>query len=173
MGLLESIEIESEIGDKIPDTIPEEFLRDPEPGERPTRGRGRPRKTAAAPAEPSKTQVTRLTKSVAADLAGLFDLGGTMWELAGDTCCAPVLQEQAKPMGDAIAACLARNPRLLAKLVDLEFVSLTVLIGALGKAVKPVVEAIYHNHIAGGGDNDDGPDGGNGFDASRYPAYSS
>lgn len=112
-----------------------------------------------------------MSKSVAEDLAGLFDLGGTLWEFAGDECCAPILQEQSKPLGDAIAACLARNPRLLAKFVDLDVVSLTVLVGAIGKALKPVAVAVWKNHISGAGFDKEGTDGSGGIDFAQFPAY--
>jgi len=163
MALLDSLEIEVE----NPSENPIEFTADPEPGERPARRRSGRARTPAPAGEPSKTQLTKMTKEVAADLAGLFDLGGTLWEVAGDECCAPILQQQAKPMGDAIAACLARNPKLLARFTDLDVVSMTVLVGAIGKAVKPVGMAIWHNHVKGGGD-EYGPAG---IDFDQFPAF--
>ncbi len=151
-----------------------EFARDPEPGERPSRGR-KATSVKAVPVTPSKAQVTKMAKEVADDLAGLLDMGATLWALAGDECCAPILEEQAKPISDALVACLSRNPRLLARLATTDIISMTVQFTGLYKALKPLAVTVYHNHISKAVDDE-----GDGSGVSRdgvvnlrqYPAFS-
>lgn len=168
MGILTSTKTEPEITEEIGTEFELKFEQDPEPGERPA-ARGRPRGPAKRTTDLTAPQVKRLSKEVGEQLAGLIDMGGTLWEMAGDECCAPIVQEESKPIGEAIAACLARNPKLLARFSDVDFVTWTLQIGALGKALKPVAAAIWRNHISGAHEGKE-KDGG-GIDLSAFPSY--
>lgn len=171
MGLLESLKFGSENDTELEEESGQTLPQDPEPGQAPARRRGRPPRRPADPGGMTTAQVNKLSKSVGADLAGLLDLGGTVWEMAGDKCCAPVLQDQSKPIGDAMAACLARNPRLLARMSDVDFVTMTLQFGMLAKALQPVVKAVWHNHISGDGSEAVNNGRGNGIDFDAFPPY--
>ena len=171
MGLLESLKFGSETDPEMDEESGQTLPQDPEPGQAPSRRRTRTPRRAPDPSGMTSAQVNKLAKTVGADLAGLLDLGGTVWEMAGDTCCAPVLQEQSKPIGDALAACLARNPRLLAKFSDVDFVAMTLQFGMLGKALQPVVKAVWHNHVTGDGTEGVNNGRGNGVDFDAFPPY--
>jgi hypothetical protein len=150
MAVLDTLRISTENGEEInaefPTEFEEEFSPDPAPDEKPRRSRKEPVvKTARKPA-PSAS--ARLAKQAGEDLAGIFEMMAAAWSMAGDRCCAPVLEQQAKPMGTAIANILKRYPNLLAKLAGSDLVSLGVAGGMLVVAVKPVVQAVYVNHIA-------------------------
>lgn len=171
MGLLSTLKMEDENSDEKTTELAPKFEPDPEPGQSPS-SRRRPaarRKALPAGGTMSTAAVKKMSRDVAGQLAGLIDMTGTLWELSGDKCCAPIVQEQAKPVGDALAACLERNPALLARMVDVDFVTMIIQIGAVGKALKPIGEAVWHNHISGEhhGGGDDGP----GFDADAFPPY--
>lgn len=176
MGVLGTLEFESkteaESEAKNGTELEFRFDQDPEPGERPApRGRPAGRRNATA-RDMSAAQVKRLQKAVAEDIAGLLDLGGTLWEVSGDTCCAPTLQRDAPAIGDAIAGCLARNPKLLAKFSQVDFVTATIQFAALGKALKPLAESIWHNHISGAREGGDDEQQTGGVNLGIFPAYS-
>lgn len=168
MGILTSTKMEPEIVEETGTEFELKFQPDPEPGERPAT-RGRPRGPAKPTSDLTSTQVKRLSKEVGEQLAGLIDMGGTLWEMAGDECCAPIIQDESKPIGEAIAACLARNPKLLARFADVDFVTWTLQLGALGKALKPVAAAIWRNHISGAHDGEE--KNGAGIDLGAFPSY--
>src|SRR3982751_3800706 len=147
MGLLQSLKMEDEKKDESKSVngveFGSKFEPDPEPGH-PATSRRRTRKPAAQPAAGmSPTRIKALSREVGGQIAGLIDMTGTLWEMTGDTCCAPVVQEQSGPVGDALAACLARNPELLARMADVDFVTMILQIGALGKALQPIGTAIW------------------------------
>lgn len=159
MALLQKLRIAPEIEEQIGD----EFPQDPAPTERPA-ARGKkpaPRKVAA----PRSPTVAKLAKEVGEDLATMLGMTAAAWSLT-DQCCAPVLEEQAPDIAKALTAILARNPRLLAKLAQADTAILAMQVVALGKALLPVGQAIYRNHVA----KEDGEHGG-GVPLDHFPAY--
>jgi len=115
-----------------------EYLPDPTPT-RKSRG-----KAVRATREEAGAVVVR---RVANDLAGAVEMIAALWDFAGDHCCSPVLEEQSKALGKAIAGILKRYPRLLAKMDESDVMSLLLQAGVLTTALKPVVTAIYANHF--------------------------
>jgi hypothetical protein len=171
MSLVEKLKMRTEIGPEIDEEIGTVFEQDPAPGERPTRGR----KTGgrAAPATTRKPAGTaKLAREVAEDLATLLEGTAAVWGLQ-DQCCAPVLEQQAKPIADALVGILSRNPRLLAKFAATDLVSYTLQSVALGKALLPVGRAVYRNHVSKAVDDDaqEGQDNG-AIRLADFPTFS-
>lgn len=114
---------------RIPRSVPKEPVADPKPA--PKIGR------------PSKSDLER---EVAGELQALLMLGSMLWTQI-DQECGPVLNTQSKAIGDALAAVLANNPRLLAKFKDAtgmgDYIKLAV-------AIMPVAKAISAHHIQPG-----------------------
>jgi hypothetical protein len=174
MALLDKLKISSE---STPETDPETeplFAQDPTPGE--PRGASRP----AGKAKPASSgngrtrsaSVTKMAKEVAEDLATMIELGAAAWGMSDD-CCAPVLEQQARPIADAFSGILARNPRLLAKLHGSDSAVLAMQTLALGRALQPVAKAVYRNHVSKAveddqeGTHDDGT-----VHLNNFPAFS-
>lgn len=171
MGFLDSLKFESKTDKENELEIDTGFAQDPEPGDftpvsapekKPTRRRSTSMRTAGS-------SNTKLAKEVAEDLASLIEGGAVVWGMR-DQCCAPVLEQQAKPIADALTAVLARNPRLLAKFADADFAVATVQIIALGRAVAPVAKAVYQNHVSKA-TNDEGPDDDGHVHLGNFPAF--
>jgi hypothetical protein len=167
MGLLDGLKIKVEKGEENDEEIQEEIAQDPEPDERPAATKRRISTRAAAPAR--KQSSARLAKQVANDLAGLLEGGAVLWGLT-DQCCAPVLEEQAQAIANALVPVLARHPRLLAAFADSDIAAYALSSVAIGRAVQPVAKAVWHNHIskAHKGDAEHVPGGVN-LDA--FPAF--
>lgn len=161
-GLLEKLRNAHENSDENEEVIPQ----DPVPDETPSAPSKRKPSTRATPTT-AKPATSRLAKQVAADLTTLLEGGAAVWGFR-DQCCAPVLEQQAKPIAEALTAILARNPALLAKFANTDIAVMTVQVIALGRALAPVGQAIYVNHVAKtnqlGGDSD-------GNFLEQFPAY--
>lgn len=156
MGLLDNLKFQPDSNPEIGQEIEPEFAQDPIPGEpRPAK---RAAKKAAAPAAGRRGAATgstaKLAREVAEDLASLLQGTAAVWGLT-DQCCAPVLEQQAKPIADALVGILARNPRLLAKFADTDIAVFTVQSIALGRALLPVGKAVYTNHVSKAVDDDE------------------
>lgn len=164
-ALLEKLRNVQENSEENDEVIPQDPVPDETPATPSKRKMARPTPTTAKPAN------TRLAKQVAADLATLLEGGAAVWGFR-DQCCAPVLEQQAKPIAEALTAILARNPALLAKFANTDIAVMTVQVIALGRALAPVGQAIYVNHVAKtnelGGDSN-----GNGSFLDQFPAYQS
>lgn len=145
MSLLESLKIAPRNTTENGGEIVEQFAQDPAPNERPPRGR--PKKATAAARPTTAPTTARMAKEVAEDLATLLEGGAALWGLS-DQCCAPVLEQQARPIAVALTGILARNPRLLAKFAQADIVSYTLQFAALGRALAPVGTAFYRNHVS-------------------------
>jgi len=154
VALPKSLKLVSEIDEEIDEKDSEEtlgsieYLPDPTPTRR-TRG-----KAVRATREEAGAVVVR---RVANDIAGAVEMVAALWDFAGDHCCSPVLEEQAKALGKAIAGILKRYPRLLAKMDESDVMSLLLQAGVLTTALKPVVSAIYSNHFKEGKEHDEQP----------------
>lgn len=153
MALLESLTIVPENeGD-----IPEELEPDPAPSEKPAartrkRGTGTAKRTrVTSPRATQKVSTAKLAKQVADDFCTLIEGGAAMWSMT-DQCCAPVLEQQARPISDALAAILARNPRLLEKFANADMAVYTMQTAALLRALLPVGRSVYRNHIGKSGE---------------------
>lgn len=170
MGLLDNLKFTS---DSDPEIDPESgplFVQDPEPGERPAARKSSGRKVA--PAKRTTPGTAKLAKEVAEDLTTLLAGTAAVWGLT-DQCCAPVLEEQAKPIADALTAILARNPRLLAKFADTDIAVYTVQTIALGRALLPVGKAVYQNHVSRAVDDEESHNHDNGsVHLGQFPAFS-
>lgn len=173
MGLLDSIKFAPEKHSEDDTETEPLFEQDPEPGQRPARGRAA-KKTAPTPA-PKKPPATtaRMAKEVAENLTTLIEIGASIWGMSGDQCCAPVLEKQAKPMADTFTAILARNPRMLAQFANADFAVMTVQTIAFFNAVAPVVKAVYRNHVSKTVDDDEGHihNGSGAVNLGNFPAY--
>lgn len=162
MAVLEGLKIRDvngeEFEEEFPEVFEEEFAPDPAPNEKPRRSRKEP-VVRAAPVR--RRSVNVVAKEVGNDLGGAFEMMAALWQMAGDECCAPVLEEQAKPIGAALANILKRYPRLLEKLSDSDYLSFALSAAMVTSAVKPVVTAVYRNHVSKEGthDHDDDPTG--------------
>lgn len=172
MGLLEKMNFTDKRDDIVDaEIVPDpqsEYQQDPAPaGPTPTRGKAKaaPRVRTAG----KTTASTKLAKEVGDDLATMLEMGAVVWGMR-DTCCAPVLSEQAQPIGEAIASILARNPRLLEKFANTDIAVYTIQILALGKALAPVGKAVYSNHVSKAHKDGDHP-GTNGINLNQFPAY--
>ncbi len=168
MSLLDKLQMRSE---SIPENDPE-LTQDPEPGEKPARGRRSPTKAKATPAAPRKATpaVSRMAKEVAEDLASLLEGTAAVWGMS-DQCCAPILEQQAKPIAEALTGILARNPRLLAKFADTDIVSYTLQAAALGRALLPVGKAVYANHVSKAVDDDQEAHRDGSVHLGQFPAF--
>jgi hypothetical protein len=173
MALLEKLQFRSEIDTEIAPENPPELPQDPAPGEaRAAKRTGRADKPAAVgSSRRAAPAVTKMAKEVAADLATMIELGAAAWGMT-DQCCAPVLEAQAKPIADAFAGILSRNPRLLAKLHGSDSAVLAMQALALGRALQPVGTAIYRNHVSKAVDDDqEGSHNDGAVHLANFPAY--
>lgn len=147
MALLDKLEIAQEID--------EEIDADPPPDQpAPKRRARKPRTPAPKVAAPRQKTVATMAKEVGNDIATMLEMTSVVWGLR-DQCCAPVLEQQAKPIGQALAAILARNPELLRKFANAETGVFVMQCLALGQALLPVGQAVVRNHVMKTGD--DGP----------------
>ncbi len=147
MGLADKLNFKLESKPENEPEIEQLFEHDPEPGTPPRRRNATKEAVKSAPVRRTSTSNTKLAKEVGEDLTSLLEMTAVMWGMT-DQCCAPVLEEQAKPIATSLAAILAKNPRLLQKFAQADFVSTTVQIAALGKALYPIGKAIYTNHVS-------------------------
>lgn len=170
MALLDKLRIAPVNEDITSDQEADALPQSPTPGEPPP-SRGKPLRAVRPAPAASKTATTKLTKEVAADLATMIELVAVGWGLT-DECCAPVLEAQAKPTADAVTAILARNPRLLAKFAQADMAIMVMQWVALGRALLPVGQAIYHNHVAKPEELGVTDDGGNDLSPDAFPAFS-
>lgn len=178
MGLLDKLnfgpesetENDAQFAPQFAEQFATPFAQDPEPGTRPARGRKTTAK--AAPAGRKVAPGTaKLAREVAEDFATLLEGTAAVWGLR-DQCCAPVLEQQAKPIADALVAILARNPRLLARFADTSIAAYTMQSVALGKALLPVGKAVYHNHIGKAVDDDqEGPHHDGASHIEQFPPF--
>lgn len=153
MALLDKLQIRTENDAETHEEMEPEFAQDPEPGSARNSVRKSNRNTVRTPARPAPS-MAKLTKQVADDLATLIEIGATVWGLTDD-CCAPVLEEQARPTADALVSILSRNPRMLMAFANSDMAVMSVQVIALGKALAPVGKAVYRNHISKSTDDDD------------------
>lgn len=161
MGLLDKLEVVEE--------IPEEIDPDPAPDERPRRRPSRkPRTPAPKVATPARKSVNTMAKEVGNDLASMLEMTSVVWGIR-DQCCAPVLEQQAKPIGTALANILARNPELLRKFAQAETGVFVMQCLALGQALLPVGQAVFQNHVAKTGELGGNTDV---TDLGAYPSFS-
>src|SRR4051812_47024905 len=139
MALLDQIKLTDIPDDNSAGETTAEFTPDPVPDAKPPTTRkkpGRPAGTArktSTPAPRAKTTAA-MAKEVAEDLATMLEVTATMWAVR-DQCCAPVLAQQSKPIADAVASILERNPRLLARVADAGNAALLMQTIALGRAL--------------------------------------
>lgn len=172
MGLLDKLQFDAKDDSETDAEIGYEFQPDPEPGERARPKRGKP--AAAKPAPRTPAAVTKMAKQVAEDLATVIEVSAAIWGMSDD-CCAPTLEQQARPIADALVGILSRNPRMLMALASSDLAVMGVQSIALGKALMPVGKAVYRNHISKAVDADaeEGTHS-HGTDALRlggFPAY--
>lgn len=155
MSLLEKLSIRPESDTENGPEIEPVFAQDPEPGERPSRAKKASGRAATKPPAARRPAVStaKMAKEVSEDLATMLEVGATMWGLTDD-CCAPVLEQQAKPIADALVGILSRNPRLLAQLANSSIAVMGVQSIALFNALAPVGKAVYRNHISNAVDDD-------------------
>jgi hypothetical protein len=126
-----------------------EYLPDPIPIARKS-------KTRQPRARVESTATAATIRRVSGDIAGVVEMIAALWEFTGDHCCAPVLEEQATALGKAIAGILKRYPRLLAKMDESDLISVVLQAGVAVAAIKPVVAAVYRNHVIAEKEVDDG-----------------
>lgn len=139
MALMDKLEIVAEIDDEIdPDPHPDEAA--------PKRRTRRPRTPAPKVARPAAKSVNTMAKEVGNDIATMLEMTAVVWGVR-DQCCAPVLEQQAKPIGQALANILARNPELLRKFAQAETGVFVMQCLTLGKALMPVGQAVFRNHV--------------------------
>ncbi len=141
MALLDKLEIVDEVEPEIDP--------DPQPDETPAQRRRKPAsKTSNRRGTVAKTprSVSAMSKQVGNDIASMLEMTAVVWGVR-DQCCAPTLEAQAKPIGDALASILARNPDLLAKFANAETGLFVMQCLALGQAVLPVAKAVFTNHV--------------------------
>lgn len=152
MSVAESLTITDDFPADFPPEFEDEFAPDPAPDEKPRGSRKEPvvKATRKAP-----VPTARLAKQVGEEIAGVIEMVAAGWQMAGDECCSPVLEAQAKPMGAAIANILKRYPSLLAKAAGSDFLSLGLAGAMVVTAVRPVVVAVYQNHVAKGEEESD------------------
>lgn len=159
MALLDKLEMAEE--------IPEEFDQDPKPDEKPKRRQRRPRTPAPKVAAPRQKTVAAMAKDVGNDIATMLEMTSVVWGVR-DQCCAPVLAEQSKDIGHALAAILARNPELLRRFAQAETGVFVMQCLALGQALLPVGKVIVQNHVLKQGEGDSAPV----VDINGYPVFS-
>lgn len=171
MGLLDKFELRPQNDDESDSQSGLQFDSDPAPGERPATKR-RSRRPAAATPRKATASATKIAKEVAEDLASLIEGTAVVWGLQ-DECCAPILEAQAKPIAVALTAILARNPRLLAKFADTDIVAYTLQTAALGRALLPVGQAVYRNHVSQAYEDGESVHGPGAVNLAGFPAFSS
>jgi hypothetical protein len=169
MSLLDKLKITSPNDEEMPSEFGSEFIADPEPDEKPVRARKTPAKKPTPARSSGSAGTARLAKQVAEDLETLIAGGAAIWGLT-DQCCAPVLEEDAKPIATALTAILARNPRMLAAFASTDIAVYTVQSLALGRALSRTAKAFYRNHISGAQEGDTDATGG-GINLASFPAY--
>lgn len=152
MGLLDKLELRTKNDEESESEFGTQFEQDPEPGEAPARRSTRKTAVKAAPRK-ATASVTKMAKEVAEDLASMLEMTAAVWGMS-DQCCAPVLEQQARPIADAFTSILARNPRLLAKFAETDMIAYTLQTAALGRALAPLGKAIYSNHVSKAYDED-------------------
>lgn len=146
-----------EIPDEVPQEWGEEFAPDPTPGEVPKLKKAVIRPTTSGNVTPA------LKKKISAEIEAYIEFAALPIVLR-DPTCGQALHEQAKPIADAIANLLARNPELAHKFLAT---------GVLGDWLKllsvtyPVLKAVFDHHITKTKDEEE--DGG--FDFSAAPAF--
>ena len=161
MALLDRLEMGQEIGEEIdPDPVPDE-----KPRRRATR---KPRTPSPQVKRPVAKTVNTMAKEVGNDLATMLEMTAVVWGIR-DQCCAPVLEAQAKPIGQALAQILARNPELLRKFAQAETGVFVMQCLALGQALLPVGQAVFHNHVLKQGETGPNADV---TDLDTFPAFS-
>lgn len=177
MGILDKLQITDVSGAEFPEHFesqfegengPEfssDFAPDPAPDELPRASRKTPAKRAAPVAEPSSRANKALAKKVGSEIAACIEIVAAMWEMAGDHCCTPVVEQQAPALGAAVARILERYPSALAKAAASDWLSLTMTGGMVVQAVRPVAKAIYQNHMIKK-DDEDGAD-----PLAEFPPY--
>lgn len=166
MALLDKLELAAETDPEVA----EELDSDPAPDQRPKRRATRKPRTVAAKPPPARAKpVATMAKQVGNDIASMLQMTSVVWGIR-DECCAPVLEQQAKPIGEALAAILARNPDLLAKFANAETGVFVMQCLALGQALLPLGQAVFRNHVAKTGDIA-GADA-NVTDLDSFPAFS-
>ena len=150
-ALLDRLTITTESGEEYAQEIGEEYeqeyAQDPVPDEKPA---PRPaRKAARTVTAAGKARSTKaLAREVAEDLAGLIEIVGVAIGFRCDEC-GDAVEQQAKPMADAVALILSRNPRLLEAFASAPIVEYTMGAAALGRAVKPIIQTVAHHHEHG------------------------
>lgn len=160
MALLDKLQSADDLG--------EEIDADPEPDEKPRRRRSTKARTPAPKVtRPATKSINVMAREVGNDLATMLEMTAVVWGVR-DHCCAPVLAEQSKPIGQALAAILARNPELLRKFANAETGVFVMQMLTLGRALLPVGQAIFRNHVAKTGDDDEFQSA----DLSAFPAFS-
>lgn len=181
MGVLDALKITSYSGTEFPthfedqfdgenpdENSPDfssEFSPDPAPDELPRQSRKQPARRAAVEVPTTSRANKALAKKVGTELAGCIEMVAAMWEMTGDHCCAPVLEQQAPALGAAFAKILERYPSMLAKAAQSDLLSGVLTAGMVVTAVKPVATAVYQNHMINQKD-DDGPD-----PLAEFPPY--
>lgn len=145
MGLLDRLEIAPKKDLENEEEIGVEIEQDPEPDVTPAPTRRR--SSGGAPPAKGRTSNAALAKRVAKDLAGLIEGGAVVWGLT-DQCCAPTLEAQADEIATALVPVLARHPRLLAAFAESDIAAYALSSLAIGRAVKPVAEKVWKNHIS-------------------------
>src|SRR5580765_345124 len=164
MALLDKLESVRETREEIA----EEIDADPEPAQpAPKRRTRRARPAAPKVTRPASKSINTMAKEVGNDLATMLEMTAVVWGVR-DQCCAPTLEAQAKPIGQALAQILARNPDLLRKFAQAETGVFVMQCIALGKALLPVGQAIFHNHVLRQGDTDPAAV----TDLATFPAFS-
>jgi hypothetical protein len=111
-----------------------------------------------------------MAREVGNDIATMLEMTSVVWGVR-DRCCAPVLGAQAKPIGQALAAILARNPDLLRKFAQAETGVFVMQCLALGQALLPVGQAVFTNHVLKRGELDQAPNA-DVTDLDTFPAFS-
>lgn len=173
MALLDKLRIAEQTrpdtGEEIGGEILSEYAQDPTPNEpAATRGKASPApKPPKAPRRAASPNTARLAKEVGDDLGTMIEMASVVWGMR-DQCCAPILAEQAQPIAHAITSILARNPKLLEKFANTDIAVYTVQMLALGRALAPVGQAIYHNHVSKAGHGDQARGG---VDLDQFPGY--
>jgi hypothetical protein len=161
MALLDKLEIATDIGEEIdPDPVPDQ------PAPKRTR---KARVPAPKPTRRAPQTVSAMAKEVGNDIATMLEMTSVVWGVR-DQCCAPVLEKQAKPIGQALANILARNPDLLRKFAQAETGVFVMQCLALGQALLPVGQAVISNHVLKSGEVD-GPNA-DVTDLESFPVFS-
>ena len=108
-----------------------------------------PRRRSPSAAVPTITKA--MEREVREEIEAIVTMAALMWSVP-DPVCGPVLSDQSRAIATSLTALLRRNPRLLASLRAAGWMGEWV---QLAMAVGPVVNALYHHHIATGEDQED------------------